>query len=306
MPSGSLIVNISDLSGRPIDRKVEIEVRRERGTAGAGGGDFDYSVEPVGAATILLNGIPNKGGPGSLYSLRFFARGYQSFAFQQFITEGEQRALQDVFLVRDPKQVESINAPAYTKLPRRLQEWLESAQMMPAAREDADLLGKSGESLYDALGFARRSAILNLFAKASHVGTVGPIWKFFQSPLVIRQDRCFVRMGEGIREHVSADSRYVPARSTLHKPLKGYRLSNSVKSDDRHANIQLTFQHAPDGSLAADVDIDEQSGFAHWGEVLRNFFTKERTNPYVVHELLLAADLSERTLNPGYELVLRA
>ncbi len=306
MPTGNLSVRITDLRGRPINRKIEIEVRRDGGTLGAGGGDFNYSVEAEGATTVLLNGIPNRGGAGSLHSLRFYARGYKSFAFQQFITEGEQGSLQDVFMVRDPKHVESIDAPAFTKLPRKLQDWLDSAQMTAIAREDEDLIGKRGEALYDALGFARRSAILNLFAKASHVGTVGPIWKFFQSPMVIRQDRCFVRMADGIREHVSADSRYVPAKTALHKPLRGYSLSNSVKSDDRHANIQLTFQHASDGSLAADVDIDEKSGFAHWGEVLRNFFTKGRTNPYVTHELLLATDLTGRTLDPGYDLVLKA
>ena len=70
---------------------------------------------------------------------------------------------------------------------------------------------------------------------------------------------------------------------------------------------QLTFQYSTaDGSIAADVDIDEYSGFPHWGEVLRNHFTRQRTNPYAIHQLLLAANLSRRgwdyPIEPGYEL----
>lgn len=178
--------------------------------------------------------------------------------------------------------------------------------MIAVVDEDTGLTGKNGQALYDALDDERKAAILNLFAKANHKGTVGLIWKLFGGPMVIRRDRCFVEMKAGIEEHVNADSRFIAAPSALHKPLPGYRLSNSVKSDDCHANIQLTFQRNGSGSIAADVDIDERTGFAHWGEVLRNHFTKQRTNPYAVHELLLAADLEENTLDPGYDLVMKA
>lgn len=299
-------MDITDLRGRPIDRQLKIEVRRDRGTHGAGGDDFNYSVNAEEATTILLNGIPNRGGPGSLYRIRVAAKGYLSFSFQQFILEGDQKALQNVFLVRNPGQVETIIAPAFSRLPKRLKDWVSSAQMIALADEDEDLLGKSGEELYEAMGSMRRASILNIFAKATHLGTVGSIWKYFQAPTVIRRDRCFIGVAREIVDHVSEDSRFVPAKSALHTALPGYRLSNSVKSDDRHANIQLTFQEDASGNLAADVDIDEQTGFAHWGEVLRNHFTKQRTNPYAVHELLLAADPVEWTLDPRYDLVLRA
>lgn len=306
MPAGNLALEITDLRKRSIARTVITELRRDRGNNGAGGGDFDFTVDPTGATTILLNGIPTRGGPGSLHTIRVLARGYTDFAFQQFITQGDQKGLQRVYLVRDAKQVASIDAPAYEELPAALKAWLDSARMTAFADEDGDLVGKRGKALYEKLGPFRKAAVLNIFAKANHKGTVGLIWSFFRAPLVIRQDRCFVEMAGGIQDHVSDDSRFIPAPRSLHKPLRGFRLSNSVKSNDSHANIQLTFQQSAGGALAADVDIDEQTGFAHWGEVLRNHFTKQRTNPYVVHELLRAADLQEDTLVPNYDLVLKA
>ena len=305
MPTGNLTVKIADLLSHPLSREVRIEVRRDPGPNGASGGNLDYLFDPEDTTTAYLTGIPNRGGPGSLHTLRFSARGYMTVSFGQFIREGDQDALQDVFMVRNPKHVKGISAPAFTGLKDKLQDWLSSAQMIAPAKEDKDLVGKTGGGLYDALGDERKAAVLNIFTKATHTGTVGTIWQYFREPLVFRRDRCFVRVDGDILAHVSKDNRFVPAPNTLHTPLAGYRLSNSVKSDDRHANIQLTFQQAPDGSYAADVDIDEHSGFEHWGEVLRNFFTKQRTNPYAIHELLLAADLYEHTLNPHYDLVLK-
>jgi hypothetical protein len=306
MPGGNLTVNITDLYSEALSRRVEIEVRRDSGRLGAGGGNDDFRFYPGGSKAAHLMGIPNRGGPGSLHALRFFARGYRMFAFQQFITDGEQPALQDVYMVVNPGQVATISAPAFPALPKKLRDWLDSAEMTAPKKEDEDLLNKKGAALYNALGNERKAGVLNIFTKATHGSTVGDIFSFFGAPLVLRRDRCFVRVDAAVIDYVSGDSRFVPAPNLLHHPLPGYRLSNSVKSDDRHANIQLTFQQAADGSFGADVDIDENSGFAHWGEVLKNSFKNQRTNPYVIHELLLAADLVEQTLDPGYRLVLKA
>jgi hypothetical protein len=305
MPTGNLTVVLADLLSQPLTRNVDIAVRRDSGPNGAGGGNIDYIFDPEGTVEAKLTAIPNRGGPGSLHTLQFSSRGYLNVSFAQFITEGEQNALQDVYMVRNPKHVKTIDAPGFSGLKDRLKDWLSAARMIAPAKEDKDLLGKSGGVLYDALGDLRKAAVLNIFAKATHTGTVGGLWQFIREPLVFRQDRCFVSVDPAIREFLADDEHYVPASNTLHDPLPGYKLSNSVKSDDPHANIQVTLQQASDGSFAADVDIDEHAGFEHWGEVLRNFFTKQRTNPYAVHELLLAADLKEHTLDPGYELVLK-
>ncbi len=305
MPTGNLKVTISDLLSNPLQRPVDIEVRRDPGPNGASGGNLDYTFEPEGTTTALLKDIPTRGGPGSRHTFRFFARGYVNVAFAQFIEEGDRGAVQRVYMVRDPKQVKTISAPAFPRLPKKLQTWLNSAKMIAPAKEDEDLKGKSGPALYDAFGDQRKAAVLNIFRKATHTGTVAGIWDFIQEPMVIRPDRCFVRVDQGLTEFVSKNELFVTAPKTLHRPLEGFTLSNSVKSDDPHANIQLTFQRGGNGAFAADVDIDEHSGFEHWGEVLRNFFSQKRTSPYAIHELLLAADLSEHTLDPGYDLELK-
>jgi hypothetical protein len=78
----------------------------------------------------------------------------------------------------------------------------------------------------------------------------------------------------------------------------------SFKTRDAHANLQVTFmQQVETGRLAADIDIDESSGIEHGFEVIRNAIFKKRTNPYLIHEFMLSADLKKRTLDPGYEFV---
>jgi hypothetical protein len=305
MPSGNLFVSVSDLLSRPVESEVAITLIRDPGDRGTGGGNVNFEFDPGGNVEFELEGIPNRGGPGSRYLLEFACRGYLEHRFAHTIAEGAQKAPQDVLMVRNPKEVRGIDAPVFSKLPRKLRDWLSSAQMAAPAQEDEELLGKRGSELYGALGDERKAGTLNIFAKASHTGTVGGLWQFLNEPLVFRRDRCFVRVDSRLPDFLADDEHFVSASKTLHEPLPGFSLFNSFKSDDKHANIQVTLQRARDGSFAADIDIDESSGFAHWGEVLRNFFSKRRTNAYAIHELLLAADLTEHTLDPGYELVMK-
>lgn len=311
MPTATLELSITDLRHRPIAGEVRVELRRDPGPNGAGGRDLDFTATLTDETIVPLPDIPTRGGPGTLYRIRVESRGYLRSAFQQFLSDGTHPALQPVYLVRDPKRVASIAAPAFSELPADLQQWLAGAQMIAPLKEDRDLLQLTGESLYNALGDERRAGILNIYAKATHFDTAGPVFACFGAPMVIRRDRCFTRLSEEVLERVTVDDRYLSAGKSLHDPLPGFRLSNSVKSDDAHANIQFTFQRSTaDGSLAADIDIDEHSGFEHWGEVFRNHFTRQRTNPYAVHQLLLAANLSGRhwdfPLEPGYELIPKA
>jgi hypothetical protein len=308
MPTAILELHITDLRRQPIPGQVRVELRRDPGVLGAGGGNFDFTATLTDETILPLTDIPTRGGTGTLYRISVTAPGYLRSSFQQFLTDGTGSALQPVYLVRNPKRVASIAAPSFSALPAGLQAWLDSAQMIAPLKEDRDLLELSGQALYNALGDERRAGILNIYAKATHLDTVGPVFPCFGAPMVIRRDRCFARLSEEILERVTNDDRYLSAGKSLHDPLPGYRLSNSVKSDDPHANIQFTFQRSTaDGSLAADIDIDEHSGFEHWGEVLRNHFTRQRTNPYAVHQLLLAANLSARhwdfPLEPGYDLI---
>ena len=302
MSTGSLFLSISDLQLRPLSAAVEISLQRDTGQFGQGGQNVNFQFLAEGTTEAELSGIATRGGTGSRYILRVSAKRYKEFAFTQFISEGDQRALQPVYMVRDPKSVKAIIAPNFAEQPLPLRQFLQQAQMAKPAKEDQDLVGLQGEALFQQLGDKRKAALLNIFCKSTHKATTGEVWNFFRQPLVIRQDRCFVAVQPELVNYISQDDAFIPAPNTLHKPLEGYQLFHSVKSNDAHANLQITLMRNANGDLAADVDIDESAGFGHWGEVLRNFFTKGRTNPYVVHQLLLAADTREQTLDPGYEL----
>lgn len=311
MPTASIHIPVTDLRHQPITAPVRIELRRDPGQFGAGGGDVDYTATLNGATVVTLTGIPTLGGTGTRYRISINAPGHLRTSYFQTLREGENDPIQHTYLVRNPRYVTGIEAPTYTNLPWRFRRWLGRARMMELETQDRDLVGLSGRALFEALGDERRAGLLNIFAKATHVDTVGSIWRHFGGPMVIRTDRCFVEVAGTLMNYVAADHRYHAAPHLLHDPLPGHQLSNSVKSDDLHANIQLTFQRSTvDGGLAADVDIDEHSGFAHWGEVLRNHFTRQRTNPYAIHQLLLAANLSHRgwdyPIEPGYDLMPKA
>ena len=64
-----------------------------------------------------------------------------------------------------------------------------------------------------------------------------------------------------LRDH----KHFKSADSSLHKALPGFSLTKqSFKSQDAHANLQVTFmQRKTDGALASDIDIDESSGIKH-------------------------------------------
>ena len=64
----------------------------------------------------------------------------------------------------------------------------------------------------------------------------------------------------------------------------------------------------PDGAagdaFAADVDIDEASGFGHGFELIRNS-VNGRTNPYLIRELMLLSAQEAGALDPGYRFVFK-
>ena len=170
---------------------------------------------------------------------------------------------------------------------------------------DDGLAGLQGEALYKKLGPLRKACLLNIARKASHRGTADNCWRFVRSLLGGRQDRIFALVDTGMADFLQASPAYVSADPLLHTPLPGFKLTGrSMKSRDPHANLQVTFiENIETGELAADIDIDESSGIQHGLEVIRNAVLNEKTNPYLIHEFLLAADPREHTLDPDYGFV---
>jgi hypothetical protein len=308
MATASLKLPITDVLGEPILGTVNVDFEPERSAnGGAGGARMETGkIDLEGAKELTVENIECLGGQGTLYRVAVESKNYRTYSFFQRIVEGKVNKPPDnqIPLVVNPGKVRDIDAPAFDRLPAKLKAFLSAANPIAREAEDRDLEGLSGEALYNALGPLRKAGLLNLYTKAKH-GSASGVARFLdgQTLLVLRQDRFFSTIDPGVEKVLNDRDIFKSAPNLLHKPLPGFELHDSFKTRDAHANLQVTLMRdTSNGSLAADIDIDESSGIEHGFEVIRNTF-KGRTNPYLIRELLLLADLKERTIDPGYRFI---
>ena len=305
MAQGNLKLFLTDVTSEPIRGKVNVNFEPVQGSTGGTlmhTGDLNLE----GATELTVENVQCLSGPGTLYRVSINAANYNTYSFFQMIMEDKVNKSPDnqIRLVINPGKVKEITASTFDRLPARLQAYLKAAAPIVLNAEDQDIAGLNGSNLYAALGPMRKAGLLNLLTKAKH-GTSAGVFRFFedQTLLVLKQDRLFSMIDSGIEDFLSTSKLFKSAPSLLHKPLAGFERRASFKSTDDHANIQLTLmRETATGNLAADIDIDEASGIEHGFEVIRNKF-KGRTNPYLVHDLLILAEVQELTLDPGYSFV---
>ena len=305
MPNGDLLVQITTMTGEPLGGRVDIDLKPVSGEPGAGGQAMEVSLDLGTDTDLTITGITCRGGPGTMYRVMVSAEHYRDYSFFQSIREDTvNTASDDVEFWVKPGDVRDIRAADFDGLPDGLRAILSAADMHAAAREDQDLLGAAGAELYGKLGPLRKACLLNIARKASHA-TADNMFPFIGALMVCRQDRFFAMVDDSLPERLRNSPVYKSAPATLHDPLPGFQQAEgSFKSRDAHANIQFTFMRQNDtGRLAADIDIDEASGIEHGFEVIRNALFRQRTNPYLIREFLLAADFQEHTLDPGYRFV---
>jgi hypothetical protein len=303
MPKGDLLLKITDLRLEPVHDKVTVEFTPHASSAGGTAMTARSALD--GVATLLVSGIQCRGGPGTLYVVTVDGEHYKPFSFFQMIFEKrENTASEPVLFWADPKAIRDIDAPDFADLPAPLRTLLRDAQMDAPAAEDRDLLEKAGAALYNALGPLRKACLLNIFTKASHKETTDGCFRFVQTLLVCRQDRFFATVDPKMRDALQKSPKFKSASDTLHKPLANYQREDSFKSRDGHANLQVTFmRNLATSELAVDIDIDESAGIEHGFEVIRNAVFKNRTNPYLIREFMLASGDVEVPLDPGYSFV---
>jgi hypothetical protein len=305
MPKGDLLVQITLLTGEPVPDRVEIEMKRIQGEPGTGGEPMELSANMGSDTDLTITGITCRGGPGTIYRMAVSAPHYRDYSFFQLIQENiVNTASDDVELWVKPGDVSEIRAPSFDALPPHLRAILADADMHAVKPEDQDLLGASGATLFEKLGPLRKACLLNIARKTSHP-TADNCFPFVGALLVCRQDRFFAKVDSSLPARLRSSPVYKSAPNTLHEPLHGFQLAEgSFKTRDAHANLQVTFMRdTQTGDLAADIDIDESSGIEHGFEVIRNATFRNRTNPYLIREFMLAADLREHTLDPGYRFV---
>ena len=301
MPSGALDLHLTDLAGEPV-RNISVEFQRFSGEPGTGGQTMHVTLAGPDP-DLLINGITCRGGIGTMYQVFAEAEHYRRYGFFQRIQEDRVNTASDAveFWVK-PGDVRDINAPTFDDLSARARKILNDAEMIAVRDEDRDLLNRTGVDLYRQLGPLRKACFLNLITKAADDTTTGGCVSKIQGVLVCRQDRFFARVSADFPEALRQSSLFGTARENLHKPLPGFELTgDSFKSRDAHANLQVTFMRdKANGSLAADIDVDESSGLEHGFEVIRNAAFQSRTNPFLIHEFLLSADPVGKSLDPGY------
>jgi hypothetical protein len=284
---------------------VEIEFHRFTGDLGAGGESLEVSFKMGADSDIVITKIPCRGGPGTMYKVFSSTPHYRPYSFFQLIREDlVNPAADDIEFWVKPGDVKDILAPEFAELPLQVRAILEQAEMLEGEQEDSDLTGEAGESLYDKLGSLRKACLLNIAKKAAHVSSDNCLPQI-EALLLCRQDRFFAFVDMGLADRLQSSPLYKTAPDSLHKPLPGFKMTGqSFKSRDAHANLQVTFmQHIESGRMAADIDIDESSGIEHGFEVIGNALFRKRTNPYLIREFMLSADLQNRSLDPGYSFV---
>ena len=304
MPTGKLQIQFTDLRGSALNAKVEMDFSRFSGDLGVGGESMEVAVNMGAETDAVISGLPCRGGPGTMYKVFTSIPHHREYAFFQLITENTVNAASDdvEFWVK-PGDVTDILAPDFPALPLQVQNILNNARMTANKPEDRDLLGLSGQSLYESFGPLRTACLLNIAKKAAHT-TAASCLPEIEGLLVCRQDRFFAFVDSGLEERINKSPHYKSAGDGLHDPLEGFSMKRSFKSRDAHANLQLTFMvENATGRLAADIDIDESSGIEHGLEVIHNAVFRKRTNPYLIREFLLSADPVGHSLDPGYSFV---
>jgi hypothetical protein len=291
------------LLDEPVKARIHIDLDPVEHSPG--GTNMEVEFENDTATEFVVEKVECRGGPGTRYKVRLTAPHFRTYAFFQLITEGRVNTASDskIRLLSNSRRIKDILAPAFASLPAAQRAFLEGAEMTAPESGDRDLLRLTGQSLYDAMGPLRKACLLNIFAKTKH-GSTGRCFRFLQSLAVLRQDRCFCNVDPAMPEFLRKSDFFKSAPQTLHKPLKDFVIEDSFKSTDAHANLQVTFmRHQSNGTLAADIDIDEATGIEHGFEVIRNTLTRGRTNPYLIRELMLLVDPIEKVLDPGYRFV---
>jgi hypothetical protein len=302
MPSGDLDLQLTDMAGEAV-RNITVELTPFSGEPGTGGENMHVTLAGPDPK-LLIRRITCRGGIGTMYRVSAEAEHYRLYQFFQLIQEDRvNTASDDVEFWVKPGDVQDIKAPTFDNLSARARKILTDAEMVAPKDEDRDLLNLTGEALYRQLGPLRKACFLNLITKAADDTTTGGCVTQIGGVMVCRQDRFFARVTAGFPEILRKSPLFKTAEDALHKPLPGFEMTgDSFKSKDAHANLQVTFMRdKSNGTLAADIDIDESAGIEHGFEVIRNATFHSRTNPYLIHEFLLSADPIGKSLDPGYQ-----
>jgi hypothetical protein len=194
----------------------------------------------------------------------------------------------------DPDKVGNVKFPDYVKLLPDLQTTLERSDKV------LTLEGKKGEQLYNDVDKMRKACLLNIAAKCAHTpfSNGRTVLSYIDRISELRGERFFAVVSKELREETKnsvSEGLFRTVSGALHAPPQGFSDAGSFKTMDKYGNLQLTF-FAKGDEWVADIDIDDAAGIEHVFQVLDHKITGSHTNPYHIHEILIA----RQKIDPGY------
>lgn len=151
----------------------------------------------------------------------------------------------------------------------------------------------TGEALFSSWTDIQKAGFLNIVEKSRHTPFLcgKTAINYYLRLRQVLGDRFFVEVDPALVSDTADGASaglFYPVPDVLHAPPPNFVHDGSYKTQDRYGNLQLTFHRSTtDGTILADVDIDDAAGFEHFFQVLGNALTGKPTHPYNIHELLV-------------------
>jgi hypothetical protein len=282
----SVIVNLSDVSGKTITDQVEMTFYNQRSQ----NLNQRLNVRFKGAPVTLTN-IPAF--PFGLAEVFIRPKKYRSKNIFVEVPSGEPGRISEKFLV-DPKRITPV-FPTFGELQTE-PRWNGLTKVLQASEI-------SSEPAWDKLSSQQKAGLFNIFSKMNDEILDGDRagFAFVESVVRFLPARIFALVEPGLYEIVSqSHDRFRRVSGSLHKFDEGWSMvkpPNSFKSTRGMAGtLQLTFAGNTGGRMLADIDIDDHAGLKHAADVLRHKITDTDTNPYDIHNILVLF----QGVDPGY------
>ena len=286
---GSVIFDFVDVYGNRIDERIDVSLKHKVLSQTA------HRRDHRGTQRLRVTGLDSTQG-GTFHVLVFPVR-YRPVS--QFVRVLEGKTVQHTFVLPvDPDRVKSVEFLAYDDLGDDLKTALQTSSV-----EGNEAL--QGEELYKALDDPRKAGLVNVYTKMKNTVFENgrDCFSYVSSFTRIRAQRFFAKVRKELRDEVKnsvASNLFDEVSGALHTPPPGFKSADSFKTRDKYGNLQLSFFSKPDTlEFMIDADIDDASGIEHIFQVIRPWLTGKNTNPYDVHEILLAY----QKIDPMYRLI---
>jgi hypothetical protein len=274
---GAIVVRVLSASRRPLDDRLDIEVRSTRTDATVARVD-----DVLGTAPVRITGLDER----DTYLVQVFPKRHRPVAQVTFAGPDDRPKQVEMHSPIHPEHVRAVTFPAYPDLPQELKRVLDQSTIDGAPGQ--------GEALYASLTEVQKAGLLNLFSKMTGFSFMDgrTVWSLVERVYGVRPDRIFADVHPSLRERVNeaaAMDTFRAVSGSLHEPPSGYCQAGSFKTADPYGNLQLTFFCTPDEpfSYKVDADIDDAAGLGHAFQVIRNWVTDGTTHPYDIHQILV-------------------